>query len=278
MGWHSKLFEKRFYYLIGLAGVSITENRLARRCGGVFSGLMVLVAMILLVEWQWLLLREISPLADFLVNWLVFVFFVIAYVAELLLVDNRVKYIGQNWALPIIILCGIPFVIEYRPVMDVLSALRPLLAIYILFPSLRTLISFFFDGDLRTTILGAAVVVVIFGLLVAGVDPNVKTAWDGIWWAIATVATIGYGDVVPSSALGRLLGVILVVLGLAIFVIITANILALILRKDREKLAEDEQNIKEISKELDEIKKVQKEQVKLMKKMSALLNKKKKGD
>lgn len=275
MRWKSKLFEKRFSYLIGLAGISRTENLVARRCGSIFSGLMVVIAIVLLVEWQWLLLREISDFSAFIIDWVVFLFFVVTYMVESLTVDNRWGYLGRNWALPLIILSGIPFLIEYKPLMQPLSALRPLLAIYILFPSLRTLINFFFDGNLRTTILGAAVVIVIFGILVAGVDPNVKSVWDGMWWAVATVSTIGYGDVVPSSALGRLLGTILVILGVAIFVIITANILAYTLRKERKKLAKEERKVEELYDELQQMKKTQKMQTKLLKEVKQYLQNKK---
>lgn len=273
MHWKSKLFEKHIPYVIGIAGVSSKESLLARRCGSVFSGLMVIVAIVLLVEWQWSLLREITPLAAFVVDWVVFVFFVVTYAVELLVVQDRWHYMAQNWALPLIILGGIPFIVEYSPLKSYLHALRPVLALYILFPSLRTLISFFFDGHLRTTLLGAAVVIVIFGILVAGVDPDVKSVWDGIWWAIATVSTIGYGDVVPTSALGRILGAILVVIGVAIFVIITANILAYTLRKERAKLSAEERKVDELYDELKEMRKTQDEQTKLLKALKHKLDK-----
>lgn len=271
MAWHSTLTEKRFYYLIGLAGVNPVEVPVARRFGSVFSGLMVLAAIVLLVEWQWQLLREITPFASFIVNWVIFVFFVVAFITELLLVRNRWLFIAQNWALPLIILGGLPFLFEYRPLMQPLSALRPLLAIYILFPSLKTLINFFFDGHLRTTLLGAAVVIVIFGILVAGVDPSVKSVWDGIWWALATVSTIGYGDVVPSSALGRLLGAILVVLGVAIFVIITANILAYNLKKETKQLEKEGREVEELLDEIKDMKKTQQQQTELLKELTKKL-------
>mgnify|MGYP001804680166 CR=1 FL=1 len=116
--------------------------------------------------------------------------------------------------------------------------------------------------------------IVIFGILVAGVDPDVKSVWDGIWWAIATDATIGYGDVVPSSALGRLLGTILVILGVAIFVIITANILAYTLRKERTILSEEENKVDELYDELKEMKQVQKEQTEILKDMKRKLDEK----
>lgn len=36
-----------------------------------------------------------------------------------------------------------------------------------------------------------------------------KTLWDGLWWAIVTALTIGYGDLVPATTGGRLMGMFL---------------------------------------------------------------------
>jgi len=89
-----------------------------------------------------------------------------------------------------------------------------------------------------------------FGVLVAGIDSNIKTTWDGIWWALATVSTVGYGDVVPVSFLGRLVGGALVVLGLGIFVVITANFLAIILREEVKGVKRGEREVEMILKEM----------------------------
>jgi voltage-gated potassium channel len=44
----------------------------------------------------------------------------------------------------------------------------------------------------------------------------------GLWWAAATVTTVGYGDVVPSSPGGRLIGGLLMFLGIASLALLTA--------------------------------------------------------
>jgi len=49
--------------------------------------------------------------------------------------------------------------------------------------------------------------------------PNLGVA---LWWAAATVTTVGYGDVVPSSPAGRLIAVALMFLGIASFAFLTA--------------------------------------------------------
>ncbi|MFS8087111.1 MAG: cyclic nucleotide-gated ion channel, partial [Acidobacteriota bacterium] len=51
------------------------------------------------------------------------------------------------------------------------------------------------------------------------------SALDGLWWGVVTLATVGYGDVVPVTGPGRFLGGIAVILGLAMFAL-PAGILA----------------------------------------------------
>ncbi|WP_077327697.1 potassium channel family protein [Virgibacillus siamensis] len=54
----------------------------------------------------------------------------------------------------------------------------------------------------------------IFGTIISFVEPNeFKTIFDGVWWVVVTGATIGYGDLVPQTVLGRLIGIVLMLTG-----------------------------------------------------------------
>ena len=53
-------------------------------------------------------------------------------------------------------------------------------------------------------------------------DSNITTFPDALWWAATTVTTVGYGDRFPVTAEGRLVGVLLMVVGIAVFGSITA--------------------------------------------------------
>lgn len=61
---------------------------------------------------------------------------------------------------------------------------------------------------------------------------NILTLPDALWWAITTVTTVGYGDRFPTTALGRGIGAVLMVLGIALFGLIAASVSAMFVRKD----------------------------------------------
>jgi len=65
---------------------------------------------------------------------------------------------------------------------------------------------------------------VVFGLLMTVIDhKNFTTLGQGLWWSVQTVTTVGYGDHVPTNVAGRLVAALVMLLGLAFLVVITAN-------------------------------------------------------
>ncbi|MBN2717942.1 MAG: ion transporter [Deltaproteobacteria bacterium] len=74
---------------------------------------------------------------------------------------------------------------------------------------------------------------VTFYLVEAGNNPSVTSVQDGLWWALVTVTTVGYGDVTPASLpLGRLIGGVVMILGmftLALFAGIVSSTLLRVL-------------------------------------------------
>ncbi|WP_415838016.1 potassium channel family protein [Polaromonas hydrogenivorans] len=87
---------------------------------------------------------------------------------------------------------------------------------------------------------------VIYSLILCGVilllggvgfwllDPGVHTIADGLWLAFTTAATVGYGDMVPSTHASRMFAVIVVLLGLAVLSLATASLAAIFVEKDVE--------------------------------------------
>jgi voltage-gated potassium channel len=88
-----------------------------------------------------------------------------------------------------------------------------------------------------------AVLAVGVGILVRFVDHrDFHTIGDGIWWAVVTLATVGYGDIVPHTTWGRVIGVVVIVLGVTFLSFLTATVTSLFVASDQdESHAEDEQ-------------------------------------
>jgi voltage-gated potassium channel len=55
---------------------------------------------------------------------------------------------------------------------------------------------------------------------------NIKNFGDGLWWAMTTVTTVGYGDKFPVTTEGRILAVTLMIMGISLVGVITASVAA----------------------------------------------------
>ena len=67
-------------------------------------------------------------------------------------------------------------------------------------------------------------------------EPKIDSYADGLWLAFITAATVGYGDLVPSTPASRVFAVFIVLLGYAIFSLVTASIAALFVGEDEQGL------------------------------------------
>jgi voltage-gated potassium channel len=63
-------------------------------------------------------------------------------------------------------------------------------------------------------------------------DPKVTTYGDGLWLAFVTGATVGYGDMVPSSPAARIFAGFIVLVGYSVFSLVTATIAAIFVGED----------------------------------------------
>jgi voltage-gated potassium channel len=78
----------------------------------------------------------------------------------------------------------------------------------------------------------AVILVLIGGALARLVEPEVFTSLGlAYWWAITTVTTVGYGDVVPKDPAGRVVGALLMLTGLSLIPTLTSVIVSTLISK-----------------------------------------------
>jgi voltage-gated potassium channel len=82
------------------------------------------------------------------------------------------------------------------------------------------------------------------------------SAWDGVWWAIVTVTTVGYGDTFPQTDAGRIIAIVVMSVGIGFIAVLTAAAAERFLRvqrQERNELEGVEQRLDEILTRLDAI-------------------------
>lgn len=70
-------------------------------------------------------------------------------------------------------------------------------------------------------------------------EPRALTFSDGLWLAFTTAATVGYGDIVPSTHASRAFSVVVVLLGLAVLSLVTASVAAMFVETEERQIERD---------------------------------------
>ncbi len=74
-------------------------------------------------------------------------------------------------------------------------------------------------------VVATAVIVVVSGTVIRALDRHeYSSIWEGMWWALQTVTTVGYGDVTPESVAGRFVAGAVMLAGVALITIVTAAV------------------------------------------------------
>lgn len=101
-------------------------------------------------------------------------------------------------------------------------------------------------GALELIIILTASVTVGAGLLMWVVDRHAyPTIGSGLWWALQTVTTVGYGDALPSTTAGRAVASVVMLTGIAFLTVATATITAAFVAASRRRANRDEANLRD---------------------------------
>ena len=95
-------------------------------------------------------------------------------------------------------------------------------------------------------------ITIISGVLMHFTDEKTyPTIGDGLWWAIRTVTTVGYGDLVPASTVGRLAAALVMVVGIGFLTVVTAAITSAFIESARRRIGSTRPDA--LSEKLDQI-------------------------
>jgi voltage-gated potassium channel len=64
------------------------------------------------------------------------------------------------------------------------------------------------------------------------VEKEGYSTWDGVWWAVTTMTTVGYGDLYPHTTAGRLLAIVVMLVGIGFIAILTGAVAERFIARD----------------------------------------------
>lgn len=176
-------------------------------------------AVLFLIAYAWPILDPDLPpewrTAFLALTWATWVSFALDYLARLLLSEHRRAFVRDN---------VFDLVVVAVPILRPLRLLRLVTLLSVLNRHAGSRLR----GKVSTYALGGTLLLVFVGAL-AGLDAerrspdaNITTFGDAVWWAVATITTVGYGDHFPVTATGRTVAAALMLAGIALLGTITA--------------------------------------------------------
>jgi voltage-gated potassium channel len=231
---------------LGLGGVPPEDNAVAHHWQARLHWLMVAIALMSVPAYL-LATAELNPVWHEVSSVLDFVI-VVAFAAELVWMmhvsSHPWRYFFENW-LNVVIIAGAAAA-AFGAATEWIAVVRAMRAAVALLVVLRAAAEFrfLFTRKGAPMLLGLAFLTMLaLGALFFWLDPAIKTFWDGLWLAFITGATVGYGDVVPTTAGTRILAVLTVLIGVALMTLFTANVVTFFIggeeTRNRESLQHD---------------------------------------
>jgi voltage-gated potassium channel len=111
----------------------------------------------------------------------------------------------------------------------------------------------------RVIMAATTVIVVVSGVAMRLIDhQQFFSIWQGMWWSVQTVTTVGYGDVTPTSTAGKFLASGVMLAGIALVAVVTAAVTSSFVARAQQQLgaagaADDEAAEKRLDDRLDDI-------------------------
>lgn len=163
----------------------------------------------------WLLLQR-GDSAN-VAGWVIWAWFATDYVVRVFVANDRARYVRTH-RLELVAALPLDLVRPAR----LLRLLRPLAMLSRATKGLRDVLGL---TGIRLIAAVGATVVCVGGALLPRLDPGVAQSFsDGLWWAVVTTTTVGYGDISPTTTGGRILAATLMIAGIGMLGALTGEV------------------------------------------------------
>jgi voltage-gated potassium channel len=189
---------------------------------------LIMAALAFLAAYAWPILdRGLSPAAVATwdaITWVTWGLFALDYVVRVALTTHRRRYVVRH--LHDLAVIALPLLRPLRllRLVTVVGALNRRAG-----ASLRGRVAVYVVGT--TTLLSAVAGLAMLDAERDAAEANITTIGDALWWSVATITTVGYGDRYPVTTAGRVIALGLMLTGIALLGVITATLASWIIER-----------------------------------------------
>lgn len=162
-------------------------------------------------------------------DWAIWSVFLLEYICELAAAPSRGAYIRRSWLSALVVILSFPLLPNLLSSVRLARLVRLLRFARLAGVTMRGL------GELKAVLarrgllyvaVTTSIIILAGGAALEVLEPRTVGGGflDGIWWAIVTASTVGYGDIAPSSAPGRFIAVLLMLSGIGLISTLGASI------------------------------------------------------
>ncbi|WP_239254657.1 potassium channel family protein [Listeria ilorinensis] len=193
-----------------------------------------------------------------ILNWLIWLVFLLDYLVRLKRSDRKWHFVKTH---PFELIAAIPFYSGFRAA-RIVSFFRILQLTAMGKRYVIPLFTFLRTNGLNRFLLIFVLLVIIIPVPMVFLEPSIKDYPDALWWAIVTATTVGYGDIVPVTPLGRILASIMMLFGIGFIGMVTSTLMSYFSAKP--KTMQSSEKIAKITKAIEDVPELNNQEIEII--------------